>query len=190
MVLSYRLHKFLDPDDALRKMINFPGITTPSDFENCKETYQVKNNGDLRNYTLIMIAVKFEFVHSLKIILEIPRLRSLINYQDKAGFTALMLATRRTNHRYQLVKLLLGEIPSELMELQDTECDINIQDRFGFTALMHASDRCKTNGDFECVKLLLSRGADTKCQTVWSYGYTALDIARTTRSSDECVEYF
>ena len=82
-----------------------------------------------------------------------------MNYQNKQGNTALMLASE--GGHYHVVKLLL----------LNKDLNINIQDNNGVTALMFASG----NGHHQIVELLLSKDPDINIQN--NDGWTALMAA-------------
>jgi ankyrin repeat protein len=83
-----------------------------------------------------------------------------VNWKDEDGWTALMWAGGGWGH-IEVVKLLL-----------DNGAQVNIQDNNGWTALMVAS----FNGNSECARLLLEKGADMSIKSIM-IGKTAKDYA-------------
>lgn len=89
--------------------------------------------------------------------------KDVINYQNDAGWTALMMACANSN-RYsnnEIVKLLL-----------DQDADPNIQDKYGYTALMLSCENSNTDSNNETVILLLDHKADPNLEN--DCGWTAL----------------
>ena len=90
---------------------------------------------------LAMTNIHFLYIHGVEyesMVLFLFQLATDINYQNKLGNTALMLASNGGHH--QFVELFLSKNP-----------DINIQNNNGWTALMFASGK----GHCQVVKLLL-----------------------------------
>ena len=103
-----------------------------------------------------------------------------INYQNSAGWSALMMASANSN-RYsnnEIVKLLL-----------EHGADPNLQDVYEYTALMYSSQDSNTVSNNETVKLLLDHNADPNMENV--VGWTALMYSccnTTTTSNIETVK--
>ena len=94
-------------------------------------------------------------IDSVRLLLDIG---TDVNYQNKDGWTALMVACQ--NGHYQVVELLLHN-----------NADPNIQEEDGWTVLIFACE----NGHYQVVELLLHNNADPKVQE--GDGWTALMFA-------------
>ena len=161
-------------------MIEHPDDITADDFgENCKIFYQVRIcNATVQTRTLIMIAARFGLVVPLRVLLGIDRIKSMIDFTNPQGQTALITMSMYYNNfptKVECMKLLL-----------EHGANVNIRDDYGVTALIGLVMKpCKTANGIECVRMLLANRA--KINVKPKHGYTALEHARRT-DSVECAE--
>lgn len=92
---------------------------------------------------------------------------TIINYQDKAGFTALHFAIQENQYDYAV-------------QLIEAGADFEIADMYGNTAIIRAVSSFK--GDGRIIKLLLSKGADINKEN--NYGVSAIEWAKNVANYD------
>lgn len=105
-------------------------------------------------------------LETAKNILE-KRDKSIINFQDKNGYTALHYAIQ--DNKYELVEKLI-----------ESGADFEIPDKYGNTAIIRAVSSFR--GDGRIIELLLSKGADFNKKN--NYGISAVEHARNVANYD------
>lgn len=105
-------------------------------------------------------------LETVKNILE-KRDKSIINFQDKNGYTALHYAIQ--DNKYELVAKLI-----------ESGADFEIPDKYGNTAIIRAVSSFR--GDGRIIELLLSKGADFNKKN--NYGISAVEHARNVANYD------
>ena len=104
---------------------------------------------------------------------------SEIDYQNKSGYTALMIASSFSN---------LHSTDETVDILLKHGADLNIQSKtFGYTALILAGMYSGTSSSIETVKKLISHGADVNIKDHRGYNVLMNSLQCYANSSDECI---